>query len=126
MEVPRLLAIDHVRLLASPETVESLDLFYVEQIGFERLRSPEPELIIYRGYPRSGPRLQIRLVDDPGQERGRRQAVIQVASLAGLIELLDEERRNYSLVQGFSYYERRLLLEDPAGNRVELVESHAF
>jgi hypothetical protein len=124
MNLSHILAIDDVRLAAVPDLSAEVETFYTKRLGLERLRTAEPDIMVFRGYPRSGPRLMVKLTDDLAREPSRRLARIQVKSLDGLLEDIEKESCPREWVRGLSLYERRLSVLDPAGNRLELVESH--
>jgi len=125
METPRILAIDDVHLWSPPNALEETQGFYVDLLGFDRI--PEDtgaEAMRFRGRPRSGPKLVIRLGADPQAAPARRQVLIQVADLVGFAASLGERGISYEEVQGWSFYDRRLTMLDPAGNRVDVVAYH--
>lgn len=124
-DTPRILAVEDVHLL-SPLTIEAdLRLFYIGLLGFDEVRQTS-ELIqmVFRGYPRSGPQLIVSLTVDPPPQHPRRRVLIQVASLYGCAEALEDRGISFEWMQGWSFTDRRLATQDPAGNRVELVSYH--
>jgi catechol 2,3-dioxygenase-like lactoylglutathione lyase family enzyme len=126
METPRLLAIDDVCLAAPPELAARIADFYTSIVGL-RLLDPKPEdpVLVFRGYSPVKPRLRVALADQSEPElRGYVQ--IHVPSLDPIHELASEHGVESCTTQRLSYYDRRLLLLDPAGNRVELVAYHPF
>ena len=125
MDTLRILAIDDVHLGAPREIVEALESFYTGLIGLHRVDPGEDQaLAVFRGYPRSGPRLIVRLAGQP--ERGvlRRDVLIQVASLGDCAERMLDSRMPCFRYRGWTLYDQRATTLDPAGNRVELVAFH--
>lgn len=126
MTIPRILAIRDVRLIASPTVSTEVESFYTQRLRLERVRPPEPDLFMFRGYPASGPRLLIRLTDDPPRGETRRVATLQVGSLKDVVEQLTEVGWDFEFTHGLSFFDRRVSMLDPAGNRLNLVTSHTF
>jgi catechol 2,3-dioxygenase-like lactoylglutathione lyase family enzyme len=127
METPRILAIDDVHLWSPPAAMEETQDFYVDLLGFDVLpRDGSGQAVRFRGRPRSGPKLVISLGVAPESTPARRQVLIQVADLTGFAASLGERGVSYEEVQGWSFYDRRLTMLDPAGNRVEVVAYHGW
>lgn len=125
MDHPRILAIDDVHLAADPHLEPDLTQFYGALLGFQRLEQETSDTMVFRGFPRSGPRLVVRLAGEPEPEKPmRRQVLIQVASLWTCAAQLRERRTPFDWTHGLTYYDQRVSALDPAGNRVELVASH--
>lgn len=127
MDAPKLLAIDDVHLTARLEARQRLSEFYVGLLGFEQLpdQAGAPQITL-RGLPRAGPRLVISLTADLPDKPPRTQALIQVPSLRSCADALAERRIEYVWSTGWFFYDRRLTLLDPGGNRIELVASHPW
>lgn len=126
MRMPRIVAIDHVRVTSPPSRVEELVAFYSGVLELDRLPGQSDEnQIIFCGFPRRGPHLVVRLNESARQE-DRRRIQIQIASLENCAERLVEEKAFWVEVRGWGYYDRRICTFDPAGNLVELVSNHAF
>ena len=127
MEVPRLLAIDDVRLTAPAGLAEPFREFYADLLGFTPIKSAEPDAcLVFRGFPRSGPRLFVTVTETPEERPPRRQAVILVDSLTRMAEALAERHLWFGWSTGWFAHERRLLTQDPGGNWLELVASHRY
>jgi hypothetical protein len=127
MEVPRLLAIDDVRLTAPAGLAGQLHEFYAGFLGFTPVQPAGPETCLaFRGFPRSGPRLFVTLTEVPEDRPPRRQAVILVDSLTRVADALSERHLWFQWSTGWFAHERRLLTQDPAGNWLELVASHPY
>jgi hypothetical protein len=125
MDAPRILAINDVHFRSSPETMDRVVDFYTGTIGLDQVESEREGVTVFRGYPRSGPRLVVdATLEEPDSERGRIH--ILVASLTECMDQLAERRVPVFLLRGWMPYERRVMAFDPAGNRVELVTSHPF
>lgn len=127
MDVPRILAIDDVHLTAAPAQREDVFAFYTEVIGLDPLESASSEeTVVFRAFPRSGPRLIVRLTHESGERPPRRALLVQVASLTDLAESLTERRTQFEWSRGWFWCDRRLSVVDPGGNWVELVMSHPW
>ena len=125
MDTPRILAIEDVHLCSPPTVEADLRIFYTGLLGLDLMgEAPGTSLIGFRGYPRSGPQLIVTLTTDPQAHSPRRQVLVQVASLRECAEALSDRGIAFEWSQGWSFYDRRLLILDPAGNRVELVSYH--
>lgn len=126
METPRLLAIDDVRLAAPPDLAAPIADFYTSIVGLKMLDPrPEDPVLVFRGYSPVKPRLRVELTDRPVPElRGYVQ--VHVTSLDSVHEVAIERGVEAIATQHLSYFDRRLTLLDPAGNRVELVMHHPF
>ncbi len=118
----RLIAVDDVQLLALEGSEAALDAFYVDILRFEKLgpESMEPQ----PAYQAENFILRFELGEPPVLERdGMRIQGIEVGSLADTeLQLIDAEieyQRQRSLQPG----RESLLLRDPAGNWIELLES---
>ncbi len=125
MDTPRILAIEDVHLSSSPAAEADLRTFYTGLLGLDVVEeAPGPSLVGFRGYPRSGPQLIVSITTDPQGCPPRRQLLVQVASLRECAEVLSEHGIGFEWSQGWSFCDRRLSTQDPAGNRVELVSYH--
>ena len=122
---PCILAIDDVNLKAPLAIAERIASFYIELLGLDPLpaESTDDRLAFY-GYPRSGPRLYVNLVDESPIPLQKRQLLLQIASLFDSERKLIDSGIPYEWSHGWSYYDRRLAIQDPADNRIELVAYH--
>lgn len=124
---PRILAVDDVHLTAPPEAAEEVRRFYAELIGFEPLQAESSEQrLAFRAFPRSGPRLYVRVTGERSDPLKRRQLLVQVAGLSARAQAFRERGLEPQWSHGWSPYDRRLGVQDPAGNRVELVAYHVL
>ena len=116
----RLVAVEDVRLPAPPGLEAELDSFYVGLWQFERDTS-EPDAIVFRA---ENVRLRFDLVADrkPIERDTLRPQGIEVLSLAEAELKLVEAEREYLRQRGLTPGQESLLLQDPAGNWVELFE----
>ena len=116
----RLISVDDVRLLTSPDLEPELDAFYVGLWQFQRDTTQSG--LIYRA---ENFRLRFEPISsDPIARQTLRPQGILVLSLPDaehkLIDLEWEYIQQISLTPG----QESLLLQDPAGNWIELFESH--
>jgi hypothetical protein len=118
----RLVAIDDVRLPMPPGVEAALDEFYVGLWRFEREVGAAP---VYRG---ENARLRFFQVDDPLpiQRHSVRPQGIELPSLADAQRLLLEREIEFLRQRGLTPGFDSLLLLDPAGNWVELLESRSI
>jgi catechol 2,3-dioxygenase-like lactoylglutathione lyase family enzyme len=124
METPRLVAIDDVRLAAPPDLATQVAEFYTTVIGLQMVAPrPEEPTLVFRGYSSAKPRLRILLTTAPPPGlRGHVQ--VQVAALEPVQDLVADRGLEAWTTQNLSFFDRRLRILDPAGNRVELVAYH--
>ncbi|NLX21125.1 MAG: hypothetical protein GXY55_05545 [Phycisphaerae bacterium] len=126
MDTPRILAISDVRMTAPPAAREGIRDFYVTFVGLEPLDGQEAPALVFLGRPRTGPRLIVSITDEHCEPLPRRQLLVQVANLAESAEDLLERAVPFAWSRGWTSFDRRLALQDPAGNWVELVAYHPF
>jgi len=101
--------------------------FYADLIGLDRVNGGSAdEPVVFRGHPRSGPKLVLSPGGQPGATWLRRLVLIQMASLTDCAERMTELRTPFVRSHGWTFHDRRLTAFDPAGNRVELVAYHGF
>jgi len=124
---PRIVAVSDVRMSALPRAVADLRAFYNEMIGLEFLQDDSSgNLLAFRGHQKTGPRLLIQLASTSRSTRLRRQLLLETKSLAALAESAQDRRVVCMWSHGWTYYDRRLIMLDPAGNRVEVVSRHTW
>lgn len=140
----RLVSVDDVRLSAPAGAERELDAFYVVLLGFEREdvdlkenQRPRPHVEPLAGGSRQGAtapplvlvyraenfRLRFQTVEPPVARESLRAQGIEVPSLAEAEARLIEAEIEYTWERGLVPGRESLLLQDPAGNWVELVES---
>lgn len=125
--VPRILAVADVRLTAAVGMAGEVTRFYTELVGLDPLPPAEGQrCLVFLGYPRSGPRLLVSILDGPQAPSRKRQMLVQVASLFCCEQLMLDEGIWVERSRGWSFYDRRLCVLDPAGNRIEMVAYHEF
>jgi len=113
----RLVSIAPARLPAPAGAELQLDAFYVGMLGLERV-GPETELI----YRAENYELRFDVKDRPLTHESLRALVIEVASLREMEEKLTQAEMVYSRQRGMAPGTESIVLLDPAGNWVELVE----
>jgi hypothetical protein len=113
----RLIAVEDVRLLTSPGAVNLLDSFYVDLLEFLR----EANGAVYRA---ENFRLRFEVVEQiPVERDGVRPIGIQVRSLRDAERKLFDNRIEYTRQRGLLPGLNSLLVQDPAGNWIELFEA---
>jgi hypothetical protein len=118
------MAVDDVHVAAPPSQATEVADFYTGLVGL-RLLDPRPEdpALIFVGYSRVRPRLIVRLSEEdrPGL---RGYVPVRVAALGPVQQLAHDRGIETTWTQSLSFFDRRLTISDPAGNRVELVAYH--
>jgi hypothetical protein len=119
----RLIAVDDVRLPAPPGMAGDLDSLYLDLLEFSR-EEAEGETqtgIVYRG---ENFRLRFEIVEAvPLPRDGVRPIGIEVRSLRDAERKLFENQVEYQRQRGLLPGHISLLLQDPAGNWIELFET---
>ncbi|MGB7159419.1 MAG: hypothetical protein WBD40_15230 [Tepidisphaeraceae bacterium] len=113
----RLVAVDDVRLLAPSGVEVNLDGFYVGLLGFERV-PPETEL----HYRAENFALHFDVEERPVEHDSLRPQGIEIPSLAEAELKLIEGEFEYVRQRGVLPGSETIVLRDPAGNWIELVE----
>jgi hypothetical protein len=116
-----LLTVEDARLAASSGLERELDAFYVGLLQFER--DAQREGIVYKA---ENQRLRIDLVEGPVRRDDMRMLGVVVKSLEDAMRKLTEAQWLYSRERGVAGGEDRLLLMDPAGNWLRIVQSQAI
>jgi diguanylate cyclase (GGDEF)-like protein/PAS domain S-box-containing protein len=122
---PTYLGIDHVQLAmpAGPEAETEADRFYGSLLGFERIPKPA-ELAVRGGRWFGGSTIQLHLgVEEPFRPARKAHPALKVDDLDPLLARLaaaEVEVRPAEDVDG----RRRVHVDDPFGNRIELIETH--
>jgi hypothetical protein len=116
-----LVTVEDARLPAPAGLERELDRFYVGLLQFER--DAKEGGIVYRA---ENFRLWIDLAEGPIQRDDMRMLGIVVKSLTEAIRKLGEAEIAYSRERGLIAGEERLLLLDPAGNWIRIVQSKAI
>jgi hypothetical protein len=115
----RLIAVDDVRLLSPPGIEKNLHLFYMEVLDFDRDLSADG--IVYRA---ENFRLRFTIVNQMPVERdGIRPIGIEVLSLADAERKLFDHQIEFIRQRGLLPGLISLLVQDPAGNWLELFEA---
>jgi hypothetical protein len=117
----RLVAIEDVHLPASAGKEVELDAFYVGMWGFER--DDNPAELVYRA---ENFRLRFDVLEPPVTRDELRPVQIEVQSLRQAERKLIEAELEYERQKGLTAGSDVLLLLDPAGNWVALVEAKAI
>jgi hypothetical protein len=113
----KLVAVDDVRLPAPAGVEVRLDEFYVGLLGFERV-PPETELV----YRAENFVLRFDVEERPVEHDSLRPQGIEIVSLAEAELRLIEGECEYVRQRGVLPGSETIVLRDPAGNWVELVE----
>ena len=116
-----LLTVEDARLPATTGFERQLDAFYVDLLQFER--DARQEGIVYKA---ENFRLRFDLIEGPVERDDMRMLGIVVKSLPEAARKLGEAEIAYSRERGLIAGEERLLLLDPAGNWLRIVQSKAI
>jgi hypothetical protein len=112
-----LVAVDDVRMPAPAGVELELDAFYVGLLGFERV-PPETEL----NYRAENFALRFELQERPVEHENLRPQGIEVPSLAEAELKLIEGEYEYVRQRGVLPGTETIVMRDPAGNWIELIE----
>lgn len=114
----RLAAIEDALLIAAAGSEPRLDAFYVGLLGFER--DPYEATLIYRA---ENFRILFDLIEPPILRDGMRPLGIEVLSLREAEHKLIDAEVEYTRQKALNPGQESLLLQDPAGNWIELTAS---
>jgi hypothetical protein len=117
----RLLTIDNARVPAPAGLERQLDAFYVGLLGFAR--ADDGEAIAYRA---DNFVLHIDVTEPPLRRDDLRPLGIEVPSLADLSFKLTEAEVEHTRQRGLLPGEESIVLTDPAGNWLEIVDRRAM
>jgi hypothetical protein len=112
-----LVAVDDVRMPAPAGSEVQLDAFYVALLGFERV-GPETEL----NYRAENFTLRFELQERPVEHEDLRPQGIEIPSLAEVEMKLIEGEYEYVRQRGVVLGTETIVMRDPAGNWIELIE----
>ena len=123
----KLVAVNDTRLPAAAGLERRLDAFYVGLFGFERRHDAPHEVgadatLAYRA---DNFTLRLSVQEPPVRRPDLRPLGVEVPSLAALEGKLIEAEHEYERQRGLLPGEATLVLVDPAGNSVEVVEMKA-
>jgi hypothetical protein len=113
----RLVAVDDVSMPAPAGVELELDAFYVGLLGFERV-PPDTEL----NYRAENVGLRFNLQERPVEHENLRPQGIEVPSLAEAELKLIEGEYEYVRQRGVVLGTETIVMRDPAGNWIELIE----
>jgi hypothetical protein len=114
----KLVTIEHAHLPAAAGLEPRLDDFYITLLGLERLQPLEA--LIYRA---ENFNLYFDVLEPPLERDTLRALGIEVASLAEIEKLLIDREIEYTRQRGLLPGHDSILLQDPAGNWLQLTES---
>ena len=115
----RLIAVNDARLPAAAGLERRLDAFYAGLFGFERETDASGEAIAYRA---DNFTVHFDVHEAPVRRLDLRPLGVEVPSLAALEEKLIEAEQEYERRRGLLPGEHAIVLLDPAGNWIEVVE----
>ena len=113
----KLVAVEDVRMPAPAGVEVQLDAFYVDLLGFERI-PPETEL----NYRAENVGLRFELQERPVEHENLRPQGIEIPSLAEAELKLIEGEYEYVRQRGVVLGTETIVMRDPAGNWIELIE----
>ena len=112
----RLVAVEDVHVQAAAGLEVQLDQFYVELLKFER-EDARRTLLVYRA---ENFRLCVQIVEPPFARPDLRPIGIDVPSLSSLQQVLIDRQIEHQWQKGLAAGQDTLLLQDPAGNWVQI------
>jgi len=112
----RLVGVNDLVLPSIAGIERQLDRFYAELLAFDR---EEGEAIVYRA---ENFRLRFELIERPEPREDYRAVGVEVPSFADLIPRLIEAEVEFARQRGLFAGQESLLVQDPAGNLLELFE----
>jgi hypothetical protein len=115
----RLVTIDDAHLIAMAGVERELDVFYLRILKFEREAGS-----IYPVYCAENFRLIFDVHEPPVARDDLRPLGIEVPSLLSIEQRLIEAKMEYTRVRSLMPAHESLVLLDPAGNWIEISESH--
>lgn len=113
----KLVAVNDVWLTMPAGLETRMDAFYVRLLGFQR--DPE-EGVVYRT---DNFRLRMQVVERPDTREHYRHLGVEVLNLAELEHRLIDAEVEYTKMKGLLPGSESLVLQDPAGNWLEVVEA---
>ncbi len=113
----KLVAVEDVRMPAPAGVEVQLDAFYVDLLGFERM-PPETEL----NYRAENVALRFDMEERPVEHDNLRPQGIEIMSLAEAELKLIEGEYEYVRQRGIVLGTETIVLRDPAGNWIEVIE----
>ena len=114
----RLVTVDHAHLPSAAGLETRLDDFYVLLFGFERIEQEEP--LAYRA---ENFNLYFDVLEPPLDRDTFRALGVEIPSLAEVERKLIDARIEYIRQKGLVPGHDNILLQDPAGNWLQLTES---
>lgn len=115
----RLVAVADVRLATPSGCERELDDFYVAMLGFERLPDENEEFI----FTAENFAIRFGVIEPPISREHFRPLGIEVASMAEVEQRLIDAEIEHARQKGLVPGQESLVLLDPAGNWVELIQS---
>lgn len=114
----RLVVIDDVHLTTPAGNEQLLDEFFVDLLGFER--DEDNSKMVYRA---DNARIEFDVLEVPACRVNYRPVQIEVPSLIEMELKLIEAELEFTRQRGLSLGQDSLLLLDPAGNWIEILEA---
>ncbi len=125
MQPSRIQAVDHVNIEAPFGLDDDLRWFYLEVGGLEEVACEEAD---GPGLRFKSARLEVRIhvKADPKIASAARRITLAVPSLAETRERLEARSVPVERFPGLAFTDRRIGVDDPAGNRVEFKQEWPF
>ncbi|HEX3358281.1 MAG TPA: hypothetical protein VHS31_15010 [Tepidisphaeraceae bacterium] len=117
----RLLTVEDASLPTASGLEVQLDDFYVRMLKFERDANSHD--LIYHADNFS---LRFQVIEKSPERDSLRPLMIEVPRLSEIEQQLIDRETEYTRQRGLSAGEERLVLQDPAGNWIEIVEYRAI
>src|ERR1043165_9538777 len=112
----KLVTVEDARLEAPAGLEKELDAFYVWMLEFEK--EPAEGELVYRA---ENFRLRVLIIERPAKREDLRALGVEVKSLTAAEHKLIDREMEYERQKGTTPGHESLLVNDPAGNPIELV-----
>lgn len=121
-----LVAVQDVRLPMVAGLEHELDIFYRDQLRFERVDAYTDEVGVGPVYRAENHDLCFDVVETPQDRQGCRPLGIITPHYAEIVIGLDQQKAEYEIVRGIFAGTEELIMKDPAGNWIALIPQRDF
>jgi hypothetical protein len=118
----RLVAVEDVHVPAASGVERELDAFYVDLLRFEREGNDEGAIV----YKAENQRLCFDVLEPPIERDTMRPTGIEILNLVELQRILAEREAEFIFQKGLVPGQENILLQDPAGNWVQISQFRRY
>lgn len=122
----RLIAVDDVTIPCPAGVDHLLDAFYVELLGMKRVTNAGPSLALVIEFRADNVSLRLAVEDRPVEHDALRPMMVEVDDRGRLIKEVIDRRMPFEMIKSLIAGEDHLLLIDPAGNYVGVLQHRRF